>query len=328
MQFPDETFDALITDPPYSVGITNNEIGRPRWDRSRIGFDPDFWALVYSKMRPGATALVFGAPKSFARTSVAIEDGGFAIIDTLAWIHGQGYAAGFRHLDAELGRVGAPEIAGDFAGWGNMIRPAFEPIVMARRIRARQSLATVIAEGGTGGLNVDACRIAAGPENRSRRPGQVSEAATWRVARPANDKSTPPPAGRMPSNVLLQHSTACTEIGCAGQCPVAQVYEQGLATRGRNEDSTRFYQSFLHHPKAARDERPEVGGISGPAVKPLGVMDWLVKLATRPGQLILDPFAGTGTTLEACARAGVRAVGIEKEDAYLPLIEKRLAGLI
>ena len=45
-KFPDETFDCLITDPPYSVGITNNEKGRPRWDRSRIAFDPEFWALV------------------------------------------------------------------------------------------------------------------------------------------------------------------------------------------------------------------------------------------------------------------------------------------
>ena len=327
-EFPDETFDCLITDPPYSVGITNNEKGRPRWDRSRIAFDPEFWALVYSKMRPGATALIFSAPRNFPRTAVAAEDGGFTIIDTLCWIHGQGYAAGFRHLDAELGRVGAPELAGDFAGWGNMIRPAFEPILLARRIGPRESLATVIAEGGVGGLNVDACRLPAGHEDRSRTPGQVSESATWRVDRPALDKSTPPPAGRMPSNVLLQHAPSCTASLCIDTCPVAQVHQQGLATRGRNEDATRFYQSFLHHPKATRGERPEVDGISGPTVKPLGVMDWLVKLSTRPGQLVLDPFAGTGTTLEACALAGVRAVGIEKEAAYLPLIEKRLQGLL
>jgi DNA modification methylase len=59
-------------------------------------------------------------------------------------------------------------------------------------------------------------------------------------------------------------------------------------------------------------------------VKPLGVMDWLVRLATRPGQLVLDAFAGTGTTLEACFLAGAKSVGIEQVPEYGLLAEQRL----
>ena len=107
-------------------------------------------------------------------------------------------------------------------------------------------------------------------------------------------------------------------------CSVSQVRAQGLTGRGRKEDASRFYQSFYHHPKATSAERPIVHGVTGPTVKPFGIMEWLVGLTTRPGQLVLDPFAGTGTTLEACASAGVRAIGIEAEAIYLPLIEERL----
>ena len=324
-EFPENTFDCVITDPPYSVGITRNEISGPRWDHSRIAFDQDFWAKVRRVTKPGATMAVFGHPKTFARMAVAIEDAGYTMVDTLAWIHGQGYAAGYRHLDQELKRLGASELAASYSGWGNMLRPAFEPIIIARNITAHQSLPEVISRGGVGGLNIDACRISAGDENRSRTPGRTSPSATWRIDRLPARVSTPPEAGRMPSNVLLEHNQDCTERHCTAKCPIAQVRRDGHAVRGRNEDASRFYQTFLHHPKATQRERPQVDGLSGPTVKPVGVMDWLVSLVARPGQLVLDPFAGTGTTLEACAKVGVRSVGFEREQLYMPLIQKRLS---
>jgi DNA modification methylase len=319
------SFDAVLTDPPYSVGVTKNERDRPHWDLSRIAFDTSFWQEVRRVLKPGANLLAFGHPRTFARMSVAIEDAGFQIVDTLAWIHGQGYPAGYRHLDKELERVGASNTAGAFAGWGNILRPGFEPIVAARNLSSSQSLPEAIADGGVGGFNIDACRVPAGSEQRSRKPGRVSASAVWRIDRPHSTASTPSPLGRSPSNVLLQHHPACEIDLCSPGCPVHQVRLDGEATRGRGEDATRFYRSFHHHPKATAAERPHVGGIVGPAVKPIGIMDWLVQLSTQPGQLVLDPFAGTGTTLEACLRAGVRSVGIEREEAYLPLIGKRLA---
>jgi DNA modification methylase len=328
-KMPDSSFDCLITDPPFGIAITKNErdVGRPHWDRSKIAFDKSFWVEARRVLKPGANLVAMGHARSFARMSVAIEDAGFEISDTISWIHGQGYAAGFRHLDDELRRVGGARLAAEYAGWGNMLRPSFEPIVLARNLGSHDSLPVVIGAGGVGGLNVDAVRLSAQGENRSRTPGMVNSTATWRVDRPEGRKSSPPPAGRLPGNVLLQHVVQCEKGRCDDSCPVAEIRRQGLSKRGRNEDASRFYRSFYHHPKATKAERPEVNGVTGPSVKPVGVMDWLVNLTTRPGQLVLDPFAGTGTTLEACARAGVRAVGIEREAAYLPLLELRIARL-
>ena len=61
-----------------------------------------------------------------------------------------------------------------------------------------------------------------------------------------------------------------------------------------------------------------------PTVKPLELMRWLVRLVATPGAVILEPFAGSGTTLEACLIEGFDVIGIEREDTYLPLIMQRI----
>ena len=322
-----DSFDAVVTDPPYSIGLTRNDSSRGRhWDNSRIAFDREFWSEVGRVVRPGGNVVAFGHSRTFARMSVAMEDSGLTVVDTLAWIHGQGYAAGYRGLESELERIERKDLASTYAGWGNMLRPAFEPIALMRNLKRGDSLPEAIASGGTGGLNTDATHIEAGTENRSRPPGRVAPTAVWRIERPGRVKSAPPP-GRRPSNVLVQHEPNCSvNTGCTPTCPAQIIREQGLATRGRNQDARRFYQGFLHHPKAPASERPIVNGVSAASVKPLGVMDWIVALTCQPGQLILDPFAGTGTTLLACARAGVRSLGIEAEEAYLPLIQAKVSA--
>src|ERR1700712_4573887 len=90
----DDTFDAVITDPPYSIGLTRNDgpVGR-HWDGSKIAFDTALWSEIIRVTRPGGNVAVFGHSRTFARMSVAMEDSGLTIVDTLAWIHGQGYAA-------------------------------------------------------------------------------------------------------------------------------------------------------------------------------------------------------------------------------------------
>jgi predicted RNA methylase len=329
MAIATNTFDAVITDPPYGMDFTRNDRSGRNWDRSRIAFDPEFWAEVKRVAKPGATLLAFGHSRTFARMSVAIEDAGFAIVDTLASLSGQGYAAGFRDMEAGLARAGSDR-ASDFQGWGNVLRPAFEPIVLARNLSPAESMTRAIidGDGGSGGLNIGATRIPAIDADRGRTPGRRNEANHWRIQRTGEEKSVPHPGGRMPSNVLLQHGTLCMPGGvCQSDCPAEIIRLQGLASRGRNQDARRFYQGFFHHPKAPLSERTSVDGVTGPTVKAQGVMDWLVALAVRPGELVLDPFAGTGSTLLACARAGVRSVGIEIEAAYVPIIRERFRAL-
>lgn len=55
-------------------------------------------------------------------------------------------------------------------------------------------------------------------------------------------------------------------------------------------------------------------------------MRWLVRLVTPPGGTVLDPFAGSGTTLIAARREGLRAIGIEREPEYAAIIARRVAG--
>lgn len=85
------------------------------------------------------------------------------------------------------------------------------------------------------------------------------------------------------------------------------------------------FPTFRFEAKAGSDERLEVDGVKHPTVKPIELMRWLVRLATPAGGTILEPFAGSGTTLEAALREGFTVIGIERATEYLPLIEARLS---
>src|SRR5699024_6788478 len=85
-----------------------------------------------------------------------------------------------------------------------------------------------------------------------------------------------------------------------------------------------FDDAFLYAAKAPKSERPNVDGVQHPTVKPLAIMRWLIRLVTPPGGVVLDPFAGSGTTIEAALIEGFDPVGIEMETGYLPLIQHRI----
>lgn len=81
---------------------------------------------------------------------------------------------------------------------------------------------------------------------------------------------------------------------------------------------------FNYVAKADASERPRVNGTAHPTVKPLDLMRWLVRLVTPPGGTVLEPFAGSGTTVEACIVEGFQCIAIEREADYLPLIRQRI----
>ncbi len=94
-------------------------------------------------------------------------------------------------------------------------------------------------------------------------------------------------------------------------------------TRGDTGTAARFFPCFRYTPKASRKERGE--GNNHPTVKPLDLMRWLVRLVTSPQGIVLDPFAGSGTTLLACQAEGFGCIGIELEEAYCAIAQCRLA---
>jgi hypothetical protein len=118
----------------------------------------------------------------------------------------------------------------------------------------------------------------------------------------------------------------------AGTSAVTGYTDSGTASRfyPQLDWSPGYDLPFLYQAKAPKSERPviEEDGrkIAHPTVKPLALMRWLCRLVTPPGGLVLDPFAGSGATLEAAALEGFRAIGVEKEQAYCDLAVQRLAG--
>lgn len=260
----------------------------------------------------------------------------------------------------------ATDDARQWSGWDTALKPASEPIVVARKPLAGTVAANVLAHG-TGALNIDACRVSAAEStvrnNRAPRfngdsyaNGQTYAPAPW---------ASGSDAGRWPTNVVLSHGAvwdddaddlvdACGD-GCVEGCPVAELDAQsGVLTSGANPTrrrspkfgdaygeftgaaetlargadsggASRFFPVFRYEAKASARERPRVDGVEHPTVKPLDLMRWLTRLVCPPGGTVLDPFAGSGTTAEACALEGFRCVAVEREAEYLPLIIDRLS---
>lgn len=168
-----------------------------------------------------------------------------------------------------------------------MLRPSFEPIVVARK-PLDGTLVTNVLVHGTGAMNVEACRTV--PDLGSAEVPQRRGRASMRGS------------ARWPANVLLDERAA---DALDAQAPGASA--------------------FFYAPKPGPDERVVVDGVSHPVVKPLSLVRWMVRLVTPPGGLVLDPYAGSGTTVEACLLDGFRCHAIEADERFLPLIQARVA---
>ena len=229
--------------------------------------------------------------------------------------------------------------AEQWQGWGTALKPAFEPIVLARKPLAEKTVARNVLAHGTGAINVDACRIA-GEVPSVPQPDfkHVNGAVTHLDAHARNGQMSSAPSGRWPANVLLDHHAAAWVDEQSGnlhtQDPAtrasrskrAGVTQMGTGKsveyddRGGPSGASRFFYTA----KAPKSERPNVDGVQHPTVKPLAIMRWLIRLVTPPGGTVLDPFAGSGTTIEAALIEGFNPVGIEMEPDYLPLIQHRI----
>jgi len=255
----------------------------------------------------------------------------------------------------------ATPAAEQWQGWGTALKPAQEPIIVARKPLSGTVAANVL-EHGTGGINVDACRVGAsgGGTSCSNRDETGRCRGHRNAGRSTSGETFHGPetsGGRWPANVLLSHSELCHEPGsCAPGCPVAELDRQsgitkdgvavkrnrsgeqnahgiyGSHVRGAAEDQTyggeggasRFFPTFRYQAKAPSKERPKIDGKGWPTVKPLALMRWLVRLVTPPGGVVLDPFAGSGTTLQAARDEGFASIGVEKDEFAYRLACQRL----
>ena len=314
-EIEDDTFDAIVTDPPYELGFTR--ISGRKWDATGIAFSTELWTEALRVLKPGGNLLAFGAARTYHRLAVAIEDSGFELRDSiLAWVKSSGFAKS-QHVDRLLDKRGESALSATWEGVGTGLKPAHEPIIVAREPPEGSIVDNVIAHH-IGGLNIDAARIPT-TDNRARTPGTSHVGDILNLQRGGAEKSESHPGGRWPTDMLLIHRPGCVPNGpCAPDCAAAELESQSAG-------SSRFFPAFHYQGRAAASERPKVDGVEHLSVKPLALMEWLVGLATLPGQLILDPFAGSGATIEAAMRCGVRAVGIDHSAEHIRQVEQRIA---
>src|SRR5699024_1648843 len=232
----------------------------------------------------------------------------------------------------------------EWDGWGTALKPAFEPIVLARKPLAEKTVARNVLAHGTGAINVDACRITTAQGDDLFRQRKAGPGAFGLINDdgwiPPLEHTTPPESGRWPANVLLdQHAAAWVDeqsgtlktgakkahhqrhtVGGNGLTHGRMEGVTGPETEANEGGASRFFYSA----KAPKTERPNVNGVQHSTVKPLKILRWLIRLVTPPGGVVLDPFAGSGTTIEAALLEGFDPVGIEMEADYLPLIQHRI----
>jgi site-specific DNA-methyltransferase (adenine-specific) len=249
------------------------------------------------------------------------------------------------------------EDAARWEGWGTALKPAHEPIVVARKPLAGTVAANVLT-WGTGGLNIDGCRVSWDEKSlaldTARRAAPRKDITGGRFHTDSDadvrgyigEKESPD--GRWPPNILLSDEAAAemdrqtgtltsgsnnfireSSADFSGNTSPAYGAEsrpagQQMISYGDTGGASRFFPCFKYQAKAPPSERPKVDGIAHPTTKPVALMRWLVKLVTPPEGIVLDPFAGTGTTAEACLDKGFRCILIERDEDYLKLIRARM----
>lgn len=298
-KLPPASVDAIVTDPPYGIGFHDEP-----WDEADIyaaindgvqrtaGEAFERWSSQWAKecrrvLKPGGHLIAFSAPRRFHRLVCGIEDAGLEVRDQLLWLYAQGIPKS-RRLPG---------------GLGSTLKPAYESILLARK-PFDGGVLTNIKALGTGALNIEASRV------------PRAEAAT----------------GYWPANLALSHAAGCAAKSCAAGCPVAALDARmsrmlfcAKAPRTEREAgcdqlprrSVQVYTGEHHPPRWVRNVHP--------TVKPVELMRWLVRLVTPPGALVLDPFAGSGSTGIAAVLEDRQFLGIERVSEYVDIACARIA---
>lgn len=376
--------DAIVTDPPYGIRFMGK-----KWDYDVPTVEQ--FKECLSALKPGGHMLCFAGTRTHHRMACNIEDAGFEIRDMIAWIYGSGFPksmnvgnavdkfrgderkivgqgkgrtgkkarphGGSLHSDDNYqwpGKYNITQGQSSWEGWGTALKPAIEPITLARKPLSG-TVAENIIEHGTGALNIDACRVptsggklqaGAGripcrhdesvPRGRS---GEPSATRRYRDKGSTDFAATPGPRSdtqdRWPANIIHDGSNEVAELfpdAPGMQCQVGPQYG--------DKDSVNCYGSwgprkdfkprldsgsaarFFYCAKASRSERG--AGNTHPTVKPINLVHYLINLILPHKGVVLDPWAGSGTTAVVCERFGLKWIGIEKELAYCEIFAKRL----
>lgn len=314
---PNDSVDAIVTDPPYGLSFMGK-----KWDYDVPSVE--VWKEVLRVLKPGGHLLSFAGSRTQHRMCVNIEDAGFEIRDMIAWVYGSGFPKS-HNLD------------GDWKGFGTALKPALEPITLARKPLIG-TVAENVTEYGTGALNIDGCRVAIDPVNdasqlRIMNRGRREETDGWGMN--GNKADLPQVvnlAGRWPANLIHDGSDEVlecfpfTKTGDTKAIPYTNtegknVYGTQTGIKREMKGDSGSAARFFYCAKASKADR---GENNHPTVKPTDLMRYLCRLITPPHGTILDPFMGSGSTGKAAMLEGFKFIGIERESEYLEIAQARI----
>lgn len=356
-KLPANSVDAVVTDPPYGLGnFTSKDIAEcmaawvndEQWEAKGSGFmgkawdafvpPPQLWREVLRVLKAGGHILAFAGSRTQDLMSISLRLAGAEVRDCLMWLYGKGFPKSHnisKAIDKHYGvegevisidkrhnyssglvkagqgeryeinrKITAPssDDAKKWEGWGTALKPNYEPVILARKPLDGTVVNNVLTHG-VGGLNIDGCRIKSDrdlgrmnkKDNGMFACGNGASSAYIRKQRGLE------PLGLWPSNILLDE----------------------IALKAMGETSRFFYCA-----KSQTAERHAgLEGLKGnihPTVKPIKLMRYLCRLVTPKGGTILEPFAGSGTTLIAAHLEGFNYIGIEREEEYVNIIKARI----
>lgn len=352
----DNSISAIVTDPPYGLSFMGKG-----WDYEVPGIE--YWRECLRITKPGGFALVMGGTRTFHRLASGMEDSGWEIRDTIMWLYGSGFPKSHNHFGIEgygtaLKPAYEPIIMamkpceGTFKQnaekWGQAginideCRIGFQSEKEAQKHSEEWD------------RNWTSSPIHAFDKQTGNHPGQKREIGD----------GPKPQRGRWPANVIFDEEAAKMLDEQSGTLKSGSGDKHSKTQTGRtfsrlnSISGIRNYESdsggasrFFYCAKASSSERNEgleempdiigkrtqdggddtrgrptpINKNSHPTVKPLKLMQYLIKLVMPPKDgVLLDPFAGSGTTILAAHQLGVKAIGIEKSAEYCEIARARI----
>jgi site-specific DNA-methyltransferase (adenine-specific) len=267
----------------------------------------EIWAECLRVLKPGGYLLAFAGTRTQHRMAVRIEDAGFEIRDMLAWMYGSGFPKS-HNLD------------GEHQGWGTALKPAMEPITMARK-PFKATVAQNVQEWGTGAINIDSCRIG---EEEIKTSAKIA-GQSFQHDYNGCEESTH--LGRWPANVMHDGSAEILQ----GMGEAARFFYTPKACKDDRDDGCEMMQvkQYSHDGREARNETAYQRNDSQarnfhPTVKPTDLMRYLCRMVTPTGGVVLDPFTGSGSTGRGAVLEGFRFIGCEMDADYIEIAKARI----
>ena len=297
---------------------------------------------------------------------------------------------GFRKVNPD--QLGAFDLepttdeAKQWNGWGTALKPAHEPICMARKPLAEKTVAQNVLKYGTGGINIDESRVDVADSEKVKQEGHIrkgnvvgdnrTSVAAGQFGDGAFVAGTDLTNGRFPANLIHDSSEEVRECfpetksgskpgqkgkNMAGFGDLRDEQRTIENAYGDSGNASRFFKSIIYQAKASKSERNkgceefedkervDYGGFHSekgliennrnpenrlptknnhPTVKPIALMEYLIKMVTPKGGIVLDPFTGSGSTLVAAKQNGFQYIGIEMTEEYITIIEARLNAVV